>query len=201
MSVQEATIFSFAEETVWNGEDFRSKRKRVDFRVFSVGRALTGEKIDVGFSADYGLWWDQDDEVLMWHLEGLGLSVKWRDLVFHKKMDKSGIDVFDPETDALVARIEVRAYEGRRLSDAEMLEREEAGEIVCFQRAVDRMRAVENDCQGPGSSGRDGQGKKSVQSSPDPTSANFVDGSSKCVEHLSKAPDTSSSQPEGPEVG
>lgn len=125
-------VVSFAEETCWNGEDFRAFRKKVTFRVYSIGRNL-GEKIEAEFEADYGLWWDQEDVVLLFHLNELRPDVNWRDMVFYKKMDQSGIDIFDPDTDRLVARIEVRAYEGRRL---EFVNQELGVNVIPFHAAA-----------------------------------------------------------------
>lgn len=109
-------VISFAEESCWNGEDFRHIRRKVVFKVFSIGKKL-GPKFEQEFTADYGLWWDGEDEVLLYHLEGLSLPVNWRGMIFHKKLDQSGIDVYDADTDRLVARIEVRRYEGRKLTE------------------------------------------------------------------------------------
>lgn len=152
-------IVSFAEESCWNGEDFRSRRKQVGFRVYSIGRHLGEERIDSEFTADYGLWWDQDDEVLLFHLEGISPSVPWREFVYVKKMDHSGIDIFNPDGDMLVARVEVRAYEGRRL---EAVDQELGANVISFASAgaaVLRRRALSTEQDPSGEA-------KSVQRDP-----------------------------------
>lgn len=135
-------VYSFAEESCWRGEDFRHVRKEVVFKVFSIGRSL-GDKFSREFQADYGLWWDQEDEILLQHLRELDLPVRWDDLVFHKKIDQSGIDVYNPESDRLVARIEVRRYEGRRLDPANDDFGPNVRKIVDF--IAERLNAVESD--------------------------------------------------------
>lgn len=106
---------SFAEESCWNGEDFRHVRKAVVFKVYSIGKNL-GEPFSQEFQSDYGLWWDQDDVVLVWHLSQVAPQVNWANMVFHKKIDHSAIDIYDPETDRMIARVEVRRFSGAKKS-------------------------------------------------------------------------------------
>lgn len=131
-----AEVVSFAEETCWSGEDFRHVRKKVGFRIYSIGRHL-GDKIDAEFIADYGLWWDQNDEILLFHLNEVAPTVHWRDKVYHKKMDMSGIDIYDPDSDMLVARVEVRAYEGRRL---DAVDDSLGGNVISFKDAGAKIK-------------------------------------------------------------
>lgn len=103
-------VVSFAEESCWDKEQFRQIRKRVVFRVYSVGRNL-GEPFTGEFEADYSLWYDQEDDELIGFLSEVNPEVVWEHMVFHKKLDKSGIDVYETVNDRLVARIEVRRTE------------------------------------------------------------------------------------------
>lgn len=165
-------VLSFAEETCWRGEDFRAVRKQVGFRIYSIGRHL-GEKLDAEFTADYGLWWDQEDEILMFHLEGVSTSVKWRDLVYHKKIDQSGIDIFDPDSDMLVARVEVRAYEGRRL---EAVEENLGVNVISFADAgaeVQRKRLLDKAVEVFGESDPEGFQLEDLSTGLNPSSDSF----------------------------
>lgn len=114
-----AEAISFAEFTCWNDEDFRYVRKPVVFRLFTVGSKL-GDKVDVDFTADYGVWYHQNDDHLIWMLSQAAPGIKWAELIYHRQWDHSGIRICDPETDRLVARVEVRKYRGRRLDVLEV---------------------------------------------------------------------------------
>lgn len=107
-------VVSFPEFTCWNDEDFRSVRKQVVFRIFSVGTALHSV-FDVEFISDYGVWYHQHDEVLIKMLSVACPAVDWGRLIYHRRWDHSGIDVCDPDDDEVVARMEVRQYRGTRL--------------------------------------------------------------------------------------
>lgn len=117
---------SFPEYTCWNDEDFRHVRKPVVFRLYSIG-TRTGQRVDVDFTADYGVWYHQNDDQLIWLLSQAAPEVKWAELIIHRKWTKWGIDICDPETDRLVARVEVRKYRGRRL---DVLENDLGGNVV-----------------------------------------------------------------------
>lgn len=100
-------LFRFAEETCWAGEELREVRKRVVFRAFSIGRNL-GFPFSFEFEADYSIWYSQEDEVLLENLSRCRPDIPWARLVYHKKLDHSGIDIYETEDDKLVARVEVR---------------------------------------------------------------------------------------------
>jgi hypothetical protein len=109
-----AETVSFPEHTCWNEENFRFARKPVMFRLFSVG-GLLGVEFEAEFEADYGVWYQQDDDHLIHFLREKVPGVPWEELVYHRKWDHTGIDVCEPDEDRLVARVEVRQYRGRRL--------------------------------------------------------------------------------------
>jgi hypothetical protein len=102
---------SFAEHTCWKDEDFRHVRKPVMFRLFHVGKHL-GQAFDVEFEADYGIWYQQDDDLLIWYLQQAHPHVDWPSLIYHRRWDHTGIDICEPEDDRLVARMVVRQYQG-----------------------------------------------------------------------------------------
>lgn len=110
----EAAVVSFPEHTCWNGEDFRSVRKPVVFRVFSVGSYL-GQPFDLEFQSDYGVWYHQHDEILITMLRDVAPEVEWGTLIYHRKWDHTGIDIVEPDDGDLVARMEVRQYRGMGL--------------------------------------------------------------------------------------
>lgn len=106
-------VVSFAEESCWDGEEFRQVRKKVVFRVYSVGKNL-GVKVDAEFISDYSLWYLQEDDYLIAVLRQIDPRVNWDHLVYHRKLDMSGIDVYESEHDRLAVRIEVRgSHKGR----------------------------------------------------------------------------------------
>lgn len=122
-----ARTISFAEHSCWNGEYFRHVRRPVTFRLFSIGSAL-GSKVHVDVTADYGIWWHQDNETLIHMLSSACPSVDWGKLIYHRDWTShSGIDIWDPESETLVARMEVRQYRGRRL---DILERDLGPTVV-----------------------------------------------------------------------
>lgn len=109
---------NFVEESCFTRDDqLRAVRKQVVFRLFSVGRAL-GSKIDVSFTSDYGVYYDGDDEYLIAHLEQAAPHVSWRtNMVYHRWIDQSRIQILNAETGRIVAQVETRRYEGRSVKD------------------------------------------------------------------------------------
>lgn len=105
-------LYNFAEETCWKGEEFRAVRKKIMFRLLSVGRNL-GTPFANEFEADYSLWYDQEDEHLIRHLFEVQPYIDWRQMAFHKKIDKSAIEIFETGDDRLVALVEVRGSRTR----------------------------------------------------------------------------------------
>lgn len=117
---------SFAEFTCWNEEDFRYVRKPVAFRLYSVGGWL-GQRVNTEFTADYGVWYHRDNDILIHLLSTVAPQVEWGVLIYHRKWDHSGIDICEPDDDRLVARMEVRQYRGRRL---DVLEKDLGSNVV-----------------------------------------------------------------------
>lgn len=133
-----AETVSFAEHTCWNDEDFRSLRKPVVFRLYSVGLGL-GSLLNVEFTADYGIWYDQDDSVLMYYLRESAPHVNWDGMVFFRKWDHSSIEIFNAETEEYIARVEVR----RGLDDQTTDDRDDLGANVV--RMTDWKAAHQSD--------------------------------------------------------
>jgi hypothetical protein len=106
-----STVQSFVEESCWDGDYLRSVRKRVTFRVVSLGK-LNGERQDFELEADFGIWYDPDNVYLLALLRDSCPSVDWERYIFHAMLDYSQIDVLDPIDDSLVATIRVRRRMG-----------------------------------------------------------------------------------------
>lgn len=103
-------MFSFVEESVWKGEEHRSVRNSVVFRLVSVGK-IQGIRLDEEFMADFGLWYDPDDTRLIEKLTELNLGIDWGGYVFWRKPD--GIDVIQyGDEEVTVASIVVRKRMG-----------------------------------------------------------------------------------------
>lgn len=102
-----STVQSFAEESCWSGETLRSVRKRVTFRVVSVGR-MFGERRDFELEADFALWYDPENQYLLDLLREACPAVNWERYIFYPMLDHSQIDVIEPISDDLVATISVR---------------------------------------------------------------------------------------------
>lgn len=110
-----STIVSFAEESCWDGENFRSVRKEVVFVV--AGHAIIpGRQIRAEFTADYGVFWDGDDEWMIALLKTVLPSVDWGWFVYHKKLDQSGIFVINPDNGQTVGSIYPRGRTKQKLS-------------------------------------------------------------------------------------
>ncbi len=108
-------VHSFAEESCWDGENFRSIRREVVFVV--EGHAIvTGRRIRHEFVADFGLWYDYEDEVLMSILNEEVPDVDWGWYVFHKLTDHSAIRIYNPDDGKIVGSIRVRGRPNRKLS-------------------------------------------------------------------------------------
>ncbi len=139
-----AQQFSYADETCFNRADdsFREDRQPVTFRLFSVGRAL-GPKFRVEFTADYGVYYG-DDDYLLEHLEAQLPRVNWRGtMVFHRWADQSRIQCLDCDTGKLVAQLEVRRYEGKRVRPEAI----EAGEYGANVLTMAQVRQLQRERQ------------------------------------------------------
>jgi hypothetical protein len=91
-----AQVVSFAEESCWDGERFRSVRREIVF-VVSGFAIVPGQSIRREFRADFGLWYDLEDEWLIEILTREIPEVDWGRFVFHKKLDHSAILIIDGE--------------------------------------------------------------------------------------------------------
>jgi hypothetical protein len=110
-----AQVVSFAEESCWDGDRFRSVRREIVFVV--CGFALVpGKSIRGEFRADFGLWYDVDDEWLIQILQREIPEVRWDWHVYHKKLDHSAIMIHDPETGKVVGQIYPRGRGRQKLS-------------------------------------------------------------------------------------
>lgn len=113
---KEAEIVGFAAATCWEGEVFRSVRREICFKAYHVGNAI-GFKLDQEFVADYGIFFDPNEEYLVGVLTDNMPEIPWSTFRFHRKLDQSGIDVYGPDHKRVVARIVVRRYEGKKITD------------------------------------------------------------------------------------
>lgn len=112
-------VFSFAEESCWDGEVFRSVRREVVFVL--AGHAIqTGVAIRLEFTADYGLWYDFEDVVLIEMLKEIRPDINWGWFVYHKKLDHSGIHIYNPDTGKVVGSIYPRGRTRQKLSGENM---------------------------------------------------------------------------------
>lgn len=115
MSSPVSNVLSFAEESCWDGETFRSIRIPVVFVV--AGHAIqTGKAVRHEFVADYGLWYDYDDEVLLHILKEGRPDIDWGWFVYHKRMDHATISMINPDTGKVVGSIYVRGRAKQKLS-------------------------------------------------------------------------------------
>lgn len=132
-----AEQYNFVEETCFTRDDrFKEERPPAMFRVFSVGRHL-GAKFDVTIRADFGVFYG-DDDFLVECLEVAAPHVAWgRDYVFHRWPDYSRIQCLHPDTGKLVAQLQLRAYQGKKVR----LEAVEAGEYGANVQTLAQLRA------------------------------------------------------------
>ena len=133
-----STVVSFAEESCWDGETFRSVRREVVFVI--VGHAIqTGKMIRAEFRADYGVFWDQEDEWLIALLTEALPAIDWGWFVYHKKMDQSGIFIVNPDTGQTVGSIYPRGRTKQKLSGENL-----AANVVPLARghAIRRERVI-----------------------------------------------------------
>lgn len=110
-----SSVISFAEESCWDGEKFRSIRRPVVFVV--AGHAIkTGVVVRKEFTADFGIFYDVDDEWLIQILSSELPSVDWSWFVYHKKLDHSGIMIYNPDNGKVVGSIYPRGKTKQKLS-------------------------------------------------------------------------------------
>lgn len=115
-SAATAVLHSFAEGACYNKQDqLRASMVPVVFRLFSVGRGL-GQRVDVEFENNYGLYYQPDDEMLIAALRDAAPGLPWAAMMYHRWLDQSRIQVVDPKRGTIVAQIETRRYHGRKVS-------------------------------------------------------------------------------------
>lgn len=84
------------------------------FRVVSIGK-INDHRVNSTFRADFGIFYDPEDQYLIGLLTDCYPSVDWGRHVFWKRPDHSGVDVIDPDDDRVVAHVVVnRGEPGRR---------------------------------------------------------------------------------------
>lgn len=131
-------VFRFAEESCWDRSDrFRQVRKSVRFRIVTIGK-IGDARLNDCFDADYGIFYDPEDEWLISILSDLCPRVSWGRYVFWKKTDHSGVDVIDPSDDRVVAKIVVNRGPVEPDPSGEMLERDMTNVIDLMSRRVER---------------------------------------------------------------
>lgn len=110
-----SNVLSFAEESCWRGDQWRSVRREIHFVV--AGHAIqSGVAIRHEFAADFGLWYDEDDEWLLQILKEIYPAIEWGYFVYFKKIDHSAIMIIDPDSDQIVGSIYPRGRTKRKLS-------------------------------------------------------------------------------------
>jgi hypothetical protein len=110
-----SNVLSFAEESCWDGEKFRSIRREIVFVV--AGHAIQSAKaIRHEFRADFGLWYDEEDEWLLQILRREVPGIDWGYFVYFKRIDHSCIWIIDPEDNKVVGSIFPRGRTKQKLS-------------------------------------------------------------------------------------
>jgi hypothetical protein len=108
-------VLSFAEESCWDGDRFRSVRREIVF-VVSGHAIIPGKVVRREFRADFGLWYDSDDEWLIDLLRETDAEINWDWFVFWRKLDHSAIMIHHPETGKVVGQIYPRGRTKQKLS-------------------------------------------------------------------------------------
>jgi hypothetical protein len=75
------------------------------------GKSIKGE-----FKADFGLWYDVDDDLLIQILVREIPDVNWSWFIYHKKLDHSAILIHNPENGKVVGSIYPRGRRKQKLS-------------------------------------------------------------------------------------
>lgn len=138
-----AELLSYVEQTCHGPDDqLLAELQPVTFRLFSVGRGL-GKRVDTSFTADYGLYYDSDDDRLISLLQYAVPEVNWfHNKVYHRWLDKSRIQVLNGNTGGLVAQIETRRYMGKAVKP-DAVERGEYGPGVLTLSQLRAAREAE----------------------------------------------------------
>lgn len=110
-----SNVLSFAEESCWKGDQWRSIRREIHFVI--AGHAIqTGVAIRHEFAADFGLWYDEDDEWLLGILKETYPAINWGHFIYFKLPDHSAIMIIEPDDDRVVGSIYPRGRTKRKLS-------------------------------------------------------------------------------------
>ena len=110
-----STVVSFAEESCWDGERFRSVRREIVFVI--AGHAIqTGKMIRHEFRSDFGIFYDVDDELLIEILREELPAIDWGWFVYHKRLDHSGISIINPDSGKVVGSVYPRGRKRQKLS-------------------------------------------------------------------------------------
>lgn len=96
-------VKSFAEESCWDGERFRSVRRPVIF-VLAAEIPRHG-MIRHEFESDFGVFYDVEDDWLADQLKRDLPHIDWGWFVFHKKLDHSAIQIINPDSGRVVGQI------------------------------------------------------------------------------------------------
>lgn len=108
-------VLSFVEESCFSGDTFKSVRREIVFTLRGYGNQL-GQVMNNDFRADFGLFYDYEDNYLREILADEFPLLKWENFVFHKKMDHSGIDIIETDTAKICGSIHVRRSSSLKLS-------------------------------------------------------------------------------------
>lgn len=135
-----STVLSFAEESCWDGERFRTIRRPVIF-VLAVNIPTHGF-IRHEFEADFGVFYDVDDTWLVDLLNEQIPQVDWGWAIYHKKIDHSAIMIHNPDSGRVMGQIFPRGTKNQQIS----------GDLPEGVASMDKWREclekrrVENDC-------------------------------------------------------
>lgn len=110
-----STVVSFAEESCWDGDRFRTVRREIHFVLIGFSTVLP-KTIRREFTADFGLWYDVDDEWLIQILQREAPEINWSYYVYFKKLDHSAINIYHPESGEVVGAVVPRGRTKRKLS-------------------------------------------------------------------------------------
>lgn len=130
----QAVVHNFLEDSCHDKND-QLKRflNPVVFRLFSVGGAL-GPRVDVAFTANYGIYYDPDDNPLIQCLLVAEPGIDWGRMTYHRRHDRPRVEVINTETGKVVARIETRRYFGRQITEKAVQDGRYGENVVCLVR-------------------------------------------------------------------
>ena len=79
-------------------------------------KSSSGDIVRRDFRADFGLWYDVDDDCLIQILQDNDPDIRWDWFVYFKKLDHSAILIIHPETNKVVGQIRPRGGTRQKLS-------------------------------------------------------------------------------------